>query len=134
MYYTPIFDEPETSPWGEIQDCDYICRGVYMVSTASHGGVMLKTRLAQTLLSPEARKCGFREGGYTCFEEDCQAPVVLLELLDKGLHKAPAWFKPEEYQRILEDSVKRWHLQYWRFRKRTRSPERAEQIRLWEGR
>lgn len=134
MYYTPIFDEPEISPWGEIQHCEQICRGVYQVSTASRGGVMLKTRLAQNLLSPEARKCGFREGGYTCFEEDCQAAVVLLELLDKGVHKTPKWFEPERYREVLEDSVKSWYPQYWRFRERTRSPEQAKQIRMWEGR
>ena len=33
------------------------------------------------LLSPEARKCGFREGGYLWFEEDCCEQVVLRELM-----------------------------------------------------
>lgn len=134
MYYTPIYDEPRSSPWGEIQECDYICRGVYQVSTASHGGVMLRSSLAETLLSPAARKCGFRERGFTCFEEDCQAAVVLLELLDKGLHKTPKWFEPERYRELLEDSVKRWYPHYWQARENMRNAKRETQMHLWEGR
>ena len=45
MQETTMFDQPETSPWGEIQRCVPICHGVYQVSTASHGGVMLPVRL-----------------------------------------------------------------------------------------
>lgn len=41
------------------------------------------------LLSPEARKCGFREGGYLWFEEDCCEQVVLRELMDKKLWTPP---------------------------------------------
>lgn len=89
MQETTMFDQPETSPWGEIQRCVLICHGVYQVSTASHGGVMLTVRLARALLSSEARACGFQDGRYLCFEEDCQAAAVLLELLNKGLHKSP---------------------------------------------
>ena len=42
------------------------------------------------LLSPEARKCGFHEGGYLWFEEDCCEQVVLRELMDKKLWTPPA--------------------------------------------
>lgn len=41
------------------------------------------------LLSPEARKCGFHEGGYLWFEEDCCEQVVLRELMDKKLWTPP---------------------------------------------
>ena len=46
------------------------------------------------LLSPEARKCGFREGGYLWFEEDCCEQVVLRELMDKKL-----WTPPSDQRR-----------------------------------
>lgn len=134
MFYNPIYDEPKSSPWGEIQRCDYICRGVYQVSTAGHGGVMLRSSLAETLLSPAARKCGFRERGFTCFEEDCQAAVVLLELLDKGLHRTPKQFEPEQYREILEDAVKTWYPHYWQARENMRNAKRETQMHLWEGR
>ena len=120
MQETTMFDQPETSPWGEIQRC--------------HGGVMLTVRLARALLSSEARACGFRDGRYLCFEEDCQAAAVLLELLNKGLHKSPQWFAPDQYRAALESTVKRYFPQYWRSRKGLAEAEQAKQIHMWEGR
>ena len=112
MQETTMFDQPETSPWGEIQRCVPICHGVYQVSTASHGGVMLTARLAR----------------------DCQAAAVLLELLNKGLHKSPQWFAPDQYRAALESTVKRYFPQYWRSRKGLAEAEQAKQIHMWEGR
>ena len=68
--------QEEKSPWGEIQFSEPLIPGMELVSTASHGGVRV-TREAAVLLSPAARKCGFRQGGYLWFEEDCKEPVVL---------------------------------------------------------
>ena len=134
MQETTFYDQPGTSPWGEIQRCVRICHGIYQVSTASHGGVMLTTRLAQAMLSPAARACGFRYGRCLCFEEDCQAAVVLLELLNKGLHKSPQWFAPDQYRAALESSVKRHFPQYRQSRKGLPGPEQAKQTHMWEGR
>ena len=134
MQETTMFDQPETSPWGEIQRCVPICHGVYQVSTASHGGVMLTVRLARALLSSEARACGFQDGRYLCFEEDCQAAAVLLELLNKGLHKSPQRFAPDQYRAALESTVKRYFPQYWRSRKGLAEAEQAKQIHMREGR
>ena len=33
-----IYDVPSYSPWGEVQNYDQLCPGVYCVSTAGHGG------------------------------------------------------------------------------------------------
>lgn len=54
MQETTMFDQPETSPWGEIQRWVPICHGVYQVSTASHGGVMLM--LGQSRPEPAANE------------------------------------------------------------------------------
>lgn len=51
--------EPTNSPWGEVQHCRAIANGVYEVSTAGHGGVMIATELALHILSPEALKVVF---------------------------------------------------------------------------
>ena len=80
-----IYDVPSYSPWGEVQNYDQLCPGVYCVSTAGHGGVMVHGSIAREVLSPAARKHCFRNGGYYCFEEDCDAPVAIRELMDKGL-------------------------------------------------
>ena len=44
---------------------------------------------AAAILSPAAKKCGFKHKGYLCFEEDSQENVALRELLDKKLWKIP---------------------------------------------
>lgn len=75
-----MYQEPNKSPWGAVQTCDTLCPGVFLVSTASHGGTMVSNDVA-AFLSPAAKRCGFRRGGYLCFEEDTQEEVVLRELL-----------------------------------------------------
>lgn len=82
-----MYRKPEISPWGRVQVCDILCPGVFLVSTASHGGTMVSKEVA-AFLSPAAKKCGFRQGGYLCFEEDTQEEVVFRELLDKRLWKS----------------------------------------------
>ena len=62
--------EPSLSPWDEVQHCETIEEGIYIVSTAGHGGIMIAEELAPYVLSPEALSEGMREGGYYCYEED----------------------------------------------------------------
>ena len=87
-----MYRKPELSPWGRVQTCDVLCPGVFMVSTASHGGTMVARELA-AVLSPAARKCGFRHGRYFCFEEDNQEAVSYTHLdvykRQVGGHQAP---------------------------------------------
>lgn len=70
------------------------------------------------VLSPAARKHCFRDGSYYCFEEDCDAPVAVRELLDKGLYTAPVndYFKPGEYERVINSSLQEYHSDYWKAR------------------
>ena len=46
-----MYQEPEKSPWGKVQTCDLLCPGVFLVSTASHGGTMVSKEVA-AFLSP----------------------------------------------------------------------------------
>lgn len=48
-----MYQEPEKSPWGKVQICDLLCPGVFLVSTASHGGTMVSKEVA-AFLSPAA--------------------------------------------------------------------------------
>lgn len=109
---------PEYSPWGEVQLQEELCSGVFSVSTASHGGIMVHGSVAKAVLSPAARKHCFRDGSYYCFEEDCDAPVAIRELLDKGLYTAPVndYFKPGEYERVINRSLREYHPDYCRAR------------------
>lgn len=109
-----MYQEPNKSPWGAVQTCDTLCPGVFLVSTASHGGTMVSNDVA-AFLSPAAKRCGFRRGGYLCFEEDTQEEVVLRELLDKKLWKMyaavkaanPNWQPGQPFDSSILDSVTR---------------------------
>ncbi len=69
------------------------------------------------MLSPAARKCGFRQGGYLCFEEDCQESVVLRELLDKKLWKIPERIKDTAaFEEGINKSLREYNPDYWRAR------------------
>ena len=46
---------------------DVYKRQVFLVSTASHGGTMVANEVA-AVLSPAAKKCGFKDKGYICYE------------------------------------------------------------------
>lgn len=113
MSYEPLY-----SPWGEIQTCHMLCPGVFEVSTASHGGVMAQRLNVPKIFSGAAQKCGFWNCGYLCFEEDCDAPVALRELMDRGLYTAPEnqYFGPGEYVACIDSSLRRYHPDYWKAR------------------
>ena len=52
-----MYQEPNKSPWGAVQTCDTLCPGVFLVSTASHGGTMVSNDVA-AFLSPAANPAG----------------------------------------------------------------------------
>ena len=111
---------PGYSPWGEVQTCETLCPGAYSVSTAGHGGVMVHRDLADKVFRKEAKECGFAEGVYLCFEEDCDGPVALRELMDKKLYQAPVnqYFGPGEYEKIIDRSLQHYHPEYWQAREK----------------
>ena len=106
--------EPMYSPWGTVDHCKMLCYGAFELQTARHGGVMILRELADEYLSKEAQAVGFIEGRYLCFEEDCDSPVAIRELLDKGLMKAPVnqYYKEGEYSATIDDVIAAWHKDY----------------------
>ena len=111
-----MYQQPEKSPWGEVQTCDTLCPGVFLVSTASHGGTMVSKEV-EAFLSPAARKCGFRQNGYFCFEEDSQEDVVLRELLDKKLWSVPDRIKDKAaFEENINENIRKYNPDYWRTR------------------
>lgn len=132
--------EPSMSPWDEVQQCETIAEGIYSVSTAGHGGIMIAEELAPYVLSPEALSEGMREGGYYCYEEDALQCIPLRELYDKGiLNEDHSYFKAyhvkteengripfssataEEKKRFIaewndtvNESLATWNKEYWK--------------------
>lgn len=94
-----------SSPWGRVQEATTICRGVRMVETAGHGGLMIAPGAAKKYLSLKAREVAERYSSYYCFEEDCLCNVVFLE--------RPEWLEAllpncEVSREELTESVRRW--------------------------
>ena len=111
-----MYQGPSKSPWGKVQTCDLLCPGVFLVSTASHGGTMVSNEVA-AFLSPAAKRCGFKRSGYLCFEEDTQEDVVLRELLDKKLWQIPERIKDKAaFEENINLSIRRYNPEYWRAR------------------
>lgn len=116
--------DPTSSPWGEVQDCDELCPGIFLVTTPGHGGIMVSPESA-VCLSAAARKCGFRDGGNLWFEEDCQEQVVLRELLDKKLWEIPARVSdPAAFEKSLDRSIQTYQPEYWAAREKTSAPRK----------
>lgn len=70
---------PSRSPWGVVDHSQQIAEGVYWVGTPSHGGLMVRQRIASELLTPSAQKEAEPYGLWLCFEEDCAYAVALFE-------------------------------------------------------
>jgi len=101
------------------------CLGIFDVMTPRHGGIMVASEVEE-ILSPVARERGWRVDGYLCYEEDCDAPIVLRELLDKDLIQIPKYFKSREaYETVINESLKLWHPEYWQSRQN--SLQKAQQ-------
>lgn len=127
---------PRYSPWGTVERCDRLCDGVFSVSTPSHGGIMANTAMAMRVFSGKALECSFRDGGYFCFEEDCAAPVAIRELMDRGLYQAPVneYWKPGEYSKAIDSSIRRWYPDYWAAREAGQTRRIAARKRTTEER
>lgn len=80
------------------------------------------------LLSPEAQAVGFQAGRYLNFEEDCDAPVVLRELVDSGIiaPRTDNYLRPGEYEACIDRSLQRWNPAYWRARQKRLSVQAAK--------
>jgi hypothetical protein len=79
---------------------------------------MAERTAASRIFSKAAIKHSFRECGYVCFEEDCQAAVALRELMDRGLYAAPVneYFAPGEFAACIDDSIRVFYPDYWKAR------------------
>lgn len=72
--------------WGTVQNKANLCRGVMVIGTASHGGMLLAKGYAEKHLPMELLDRFPFYVSYYCFEEDCDINIPLFfipELLPK---------------------------------------------------
>ncbi len=117
---------PVYTPWGPADHTTFLQHGIFQVSTASHGGMMVSREQLGKYFSPRAQEVGFHWGGYHCYEEDCDAPVAIRELLDCNLYPTPDNYDPGEFEEIIDRSIKQYHPEYWL----SRSPQEGEKAEM----
>ena len=111
---------PRKSPWGDIQNCEVLYKGVFMVRVSSpegnKGGIMVRLADAD-FLSEAAIKCGVRSIGYITFEKGNAESVVIRELLDKKLWEIPEYIGDRtKYEEKLNLSLQQSQPGYWKTR------------------
>jgi hypothetical protein len=91
------------TPWGPSDFHETKTRGVHVVGTPSHGGVMVSEGFAKRHLTQAAIDRGLRYGDYLCYEEDCDVSIVVFEL--------PELFPDEDTEKVKR-SLSLWNADY----------------------
>ena len=116
------------SPWGEVQHSDKVVRGITVVSTVGHGGLMATEKAAKEWFSPAALDAAIRIPGYYCWEEDCQIDIAVYDakfLWDKFCNVLPGLTtKPmDEMLAKIKRSISGWYPDYLLAKGETPDPE-----------
>ena len=110
---------PRNSPWGAVQHCEEMREGVFLVSTASHGGIMVRPGAADFLTADAIKHGAFHENNCYCFEEDCCESIVIRELLDRKLWAIPDRITDKAgYEDSINRSLQQWQPEYWEARQK----------------
>ncbi len=117
------------TPWGQADSSHAVAQGVYIVSTPSHGGVMVAkatVHAKRLALSERAMTLAMSWGSYYCFEEDCLSAVFFYEQPDVfryAMQHAPfLWLdgveRPEatdaEIRAVMLAICRRWYPDQYR--------------------
>lgn len=97
------------TPWGRADHQETLTRGLTIVSTPRHGGVMISKGFAEKNLSEVAIKKALIYNNYLAYEEDCDMSIIIFEL--------PQYFTKENetIEEIAEEakrSVSAWNADY----------------------
>jgi hypothetical protein len=69
------------TPWGTSQTRETIAEGIHSVTTASHGGIMIRREAYNKAgFSSAGRARAMMYGEYYCYEEDCDIDIILFEM------------------------------------------------------
>lgn len=90
---------PQSSKWGAIEEAEEVLPGIWSVSTASHGGLILSDKRQETM--PEALRI---EG--SAYEEDVDWSHVVLAF--DAEFRAHSNY-PKAYLALARDFVRCWH-------------------------
>lgn len=117
------------TPWGISDYVDVLLPGVVIVSTASHGGMMLTNESAKELLTPQAISKGLKYLNCVCFEEDCDIVIPIFELPQIWVSIYENVGDLEERKQKLLGSLSCWNADYLIARGIEPLPEQYEQYK-----
>lgn len=109
---------PTRSPWGHVKTVHTLCKGVYEVDTAIHGGIMIAEKMKDNYLAKYAQGMAVTWGSFLCYEKDSMASIALCELLDRKLIKCTPGFcgTPENFEKYIDEKIQQEHPEYAIFR------------------
>ena len=90
---------PTSSPWGDIYEAYEWLPGLWFVSTASHGGILLSPQRQDAL--PEALRLS-----EPIYEEDCDWSLPVLAFRDEFEAESN---RPVSWLQLADDTVRCWH-------------------------
>ncbi len=71
--------EMRQTPWGKATNTEQLANGILWVETIEHGGILVESTLAGTLLSAQARQIGHPWDSFLAFEQEHDMPVIFYE-------------------------------------------------------
>jgi hypothetical protein len=100
---------PMPTPWGQAQTKRALAPGVFLVTTAGHGGILIGKNRARELLSRQALAIGRPFGNFLAYEEDCDVAAVFYE------HPGYCtWMDAKKAKQLAQDSLHRWNPDYFK--------------------
>lgn len=102
----------EYSLWGEVQNSISLVRGMRLISTPGHGGIVISKKFAEKNLSTAALKRGTIYGNYYSYEEDCDYAIALFEIKKAWDNFFTEYCSEEERERSLLKSLSMWNADY----------------------
>lgn len=106
------------SIWGAVQSSHQLFRGCRIISTSSHGGIVLtanalaKNPMLEKLRSYPSIESHYQNGNYY-FEEDCEASMVLYLMSDEILGEVFTKRSPEELRQSCLNTFVQYNPEYF---------------------
>jgi hypothetical protein len=101
--------ETTQTPWGIALTKERLADGVFWMETAEHGGILIETHLASTLLSAQALALGLSWNEFLVFEQEQDLPVIFYE--HPELYP---WIEESLTEKLAADCLLLAHPEYFR--------------------
>lgn len=100
--------ESMLTPWGIALTKQELAEGIFWIETAEHGGLLIATPQARTLLSVQALRFGQHWESFLAFEQEQDMLVVFYE--HPELYP---WVEENLTARLAEDGLHLYHPEYF---------------------